>query len=113
MYGPTPDDINPHWYKFMYDETSETGAIIYGDVSFISPTDGTRFSRSVIKSIFKDGSRGDADLTVNGTILDPGGPVIANNSDSSSGSLNIYMLILLMFNLLIRGKRHIFTLLPR
>jgi len=113
MYGSTPDDINPHWYEFMYDKTSGTGAIIYGDVSFFSPTDGTRFSRSVIRLIFKDGSRGDADLTINGIILDAGGPVIANNSDSSSGSLGVYMLILLMFNLLIRGKRHMFTLLPR
>ncbi len=106
MYGPTPDDINPHWYEFMYDETSGTGAIIYGDVSFTSPIDGTRFSRSVIRLIFKDGARGDADLTVNGIILDPGGPVIANNSDSSGGgSLSIYMLIWFALNVLIRDKR--------
>lgn len=110
MYGPTPDDTNPHWYEFMYDEISGTGAIIYGDVSFTSATDGTRFSRSVIKLIFKDGSRGDADLMINGKILDAGGPVIAANNDSSgAASLSIYMLFLFMFNLLIRNKRRYIT----
>jgi hypothetical protein len=56
-YGPTPDDAAPHWYPFMYDGT--TGAKIYSDR---------------IEVHLVDGLRGDADLTANGRIVDPGAP---------------------------------------
>lgn len=58
-YGPTPSDPTNHWYEFLYDGT--TGAEITGDV---------------ITLHFVDGLRGDNDLLVNGTIVDPGGPVV-------------------------------------
>lgn len=105
MYGPTPDDINPHWYEFMYDESTETGAIIFGDVSFTSPVDGSQIKRSVIRLNFKDGARGDADLLANGVVAVSGSPVIANSESSgSSGSLGIYMLFGLMLAVLIRVR---------
>jgi len=65
-YGLEPvDDPNtsinemtePHWYDFMDDGT--TGAVISGNA---------------ITLRFVDGQRGDDDITVNGQILDQGGP---------------------------------------
>ncbi len=57
--GPTPDDSSAHWYSFNYD--GSTGAQISG---------------KVVTLYFVDGQRGDADLTANGMIQDPGGPAI-------------------------------------
>lgn len=105
MYGPTPDDTNPHWYEFMYDELSGTGAIILGDVNFTSPVDGSQITRSAINLMFKDGSRGDSDLVENGVITDPGGPVISNSASSGSGGgLSIFMLAGLVFMSLVRVR---------
>ncbi|MCX6033304.1 MAG: cohesin domain-containing protein, partial [Chloroflexi bacterium] len=56
-YGPTPDGQPAHWYRFDYDGT--TGAEIQSDR---------------IRLYFVDGGRGDADLTANGVIVDPGAP---------------------------------------
>jgi len=63
-YGPTADDLIPHWYAFGYDGTT-----------------GARFSTRenglpIVLLHFKDGARGDADLAVNGSITDPGGPAV-------------------------------------
>jgi len=60
VFGPTPDDPNPHWYPFMYDGTS--GAKVYSDR---------------IELTFVDGQRGDDDLTANGVIVDPGAPGVS------------------------------------
>ncbi|MDX2414811.1 MAG: FlgD immunoglobulin-like domain containing protein [Bacteroidales bacterium] len=57
-YGYTPDNHQLHWYEFMYDGV--TGAEINGDV---------------ITLHFVDGLRGDEDITVNGSIKEPGGPM--------------------------------------
>lgn len=59
-YGPTPDNVDPHWYDFTYD--GETGARINGNI---------------ITLHFVDGQRGDEDLTANGSIKEPGGPAIS------------------------------------
>ena len=56
-YGPTPENPINHWYEFLYD--GQTGAEINGNM---------------ITLHFVDGSRGDDDLTANGTISDIGGP---------------------------------------
>ena len=58
-FGPEPKNPAPHWYEFLFDGT--TGAQILSD-------------RVVLH--FVDGSRGDADLTANGTITDPGAPAL-------------------------------------
>ena len=71
-YGPTPDNVLPHWYEFLFDGT--TGAVITG-------------SRVTLHLV--DGQRGDNDVTENGEIVDPGGPVFSpadlslTNTDSS------------------------------
>jgi len=58
-YGQTPSLPMGHWYEFMYD--NQTG------VSIIQPNE--------IVIYFVDGERGDDDITVNGYIVEPGGPV--------------------------------------
>jgi len=60
-YGPETGNTTPHWYEFMYDGLTQTGAEINGNI---------------ITLHFVDGKRGDADLTANGTIVDPGAPGI-------------------------------------
>ena len=58
-YGRTPDNPAPHWYKFMYDEETGTGAKIDG---------------KEVRLHFVDGKRGDDDLGKDGKIEDDGGP---------------------------------------
>jgi hypothetical protein len=68
-FGPTPDNPVDHFYEFDFD--GETGA---------------EFDGNVITLHFVDGKRGDADLTANGIIVDPGTPAIkAVNTGASSG----------------------------
>ena len=64
-FGPTPDNPTPHWFNFAFDGT--TGASV--DVEF-----------GEVTLFFKDGARGDDDLTANGTISDAGGPGIDPNA---------------------------------
>jgi len=97
MYGPTPDDINPHWYEFLFDGT--TGAQLIKKARLTSP-DGATAQRNFIRLIFKDGARGDADLQQNGEIIDSGGPDVITQSGAStgsSGSLNIHVLFCLVY----------------
>lgn len=56
-YAPTPNDPTPHWHEFLFD--GHTGAVIAGNT---------------ITLYLVDGARGDADLTANGVIVDPGAP---------------------------------------
>jgi|GEM_PF-1249566 len=63
-YGPTPDDGTPHWYEFLYDADTGTGAVITGNQVVIH---------------FVDGARGDDDLSENGLVVDPGAPIIFTN----------------------------------
>jgi hypothetical protein len=61
-YGPTPDDVQPHCYEFLYD--GQTGAQISG---------GTIIVHHI------DGARGDDDITTNGVIVDPAAPALLSN----------------------------------
>lgn len=65
-FGPTRDNIHPHWYEFLFDGT--TGAEIAGNV---------------ITLHFVDGLRGDSDLTVNGIITDPGAPALDTTTSTT------------------------------
>lgn len=56
-YGPTPTESNA-WYEFTYD--GETGALINEDTVFLH---------------LSDGLRGDYDISANGIIVEPGGPI--------------------------------------
>ena len=71
VYGPTSDNPAPHWYDFMYDGTSGTGAEILGDKIILH---------------FVDGQRGDDDLAVNGSVTSTGGPATVTSLDTSSSS---------------------------
>jgi len=65
IYGPTPDEQDSHWYEFRYDSETQTGATI---------------NENTVTLHFIDGLRGDSDLTINGTIVDPGGPVLCTEN---------------------------------
>lgn len=56
-YSPTPTQ-SLHWYEFSFD--GETGAVISNDTIVLHLTDG---------------ERGDYDVTANGEIVEPGGPI--------------------------------------
>ena len=55
MYGPTPDNINPHWYDFSFD--GKTGVVIIGDADFTNPLDVKKITRSLLSLVFIDGER--------------------------------------------------------
>jgi hypothetical protein len=61
-FGGEPDDLVPHWYEFLFEDLTQTGA------EFPAPFEITLH--------LVDGDRGDDDLTVDGTIIDQGGPGI-------------------------------------
>ncbi len=66
VFGPTTDNITPHWYEFIYDGI--TGAEIIGNEIILH---------------YVDGGRGDTDLdNANGVIkASPGGPAINLDAD--------------------------------
>ncbi|MFH2066760.1 MAG: putative metal-binding motif-containing protein [Pseudomonadota bacterium] len=69
-YGATPDNPSNHWYEFLHD--GETGAVINGNMIVLD---------------FVDGKRGDSDLDeTNGTIVDPGGPIVIDTSNTPAAS---------------------------
>ncbi len=62
-----------HWYEFIHD--GQTGAVIDN-------------VNHVIKLHFKDGERGDDDLTADGILFDMGGPakIATDNKNGDSGN---------------------------
>lgn len=80
-YGKTPDNNLDHWYNFMYDPKTGTGAVINGNM---------------IALVFVDGERGDDDLTKNHIIVDIGapgvGPVVVNGG-GGGGAVDLWSLL--------------------
>ncbi len=62
-FGPTPENLVSHWYSFAWDGTT-----------------GAQFQGGRILLHLTDGLRGDDDLLANGTIVDPGAPVLTQNA---------------------------------
>jgi Tol biopolymer transport system component len=56
-YGGLPDDPTPRWYEFMFDGVT-----------------GAEIEAHRVRLHFRDGDRGDSDLTPDRNLLDPGGP---------------------------------------
>ncbi len=56
-FGPTPGNGTDHWYDFVWDDLT-----------------GVEVSEGKLDLHFIDGSRGDDDLSANGTVVEPGGP---------------------------------------
>ena len=77
-YGATPDVAGSSWYRFDMDETTGTGAT----PTTATLSDGTTTSAWLLT--LTDGARGDDDGVVNGTITDPGGPVILGSPDPTT-----------------------------
>ncbi len=72
-YGPTPGE-QAHWYEFGFD--GETGAMINADTVFLYLTDG---------------KRGDYDLSANGVIVEPGGPLQISTYVGDQGKDAFYL----------------------
>ena len=74
-YGPTSNNTENHWYEFLYNDQTKTGAEI---------------NDNVITLHFVDGMRGDDDLTANSIISDVGGPstTVINTGSNTSVSEN-------------------------
>ncbi|MDG4550404.1 MAG: IPTL-CTERM sorting domain-containing protein [Candidatus Contendobacter sp.] len=73
-YGPTPGNASPHWYPMS--------ATIAGNTATFNITDG---------------GLGDDDLTVNGTIVDQGGPGVPGAGDAAAiPTLSEWALLLLI-----------------
>lgn len=101
VYGPTAENTADHWFDFNFD--GESGAYIFGDVSFTSLS-GTKYTRSVLKMIITDGNNGDTDMTVNGSIaMTSAMPV---NQSDSSGSINLGYMIFTFFLLVSSRKKY-------
>jgi hypothetical protein len=56
-YGPTPDNLDDHWYEFLFDGTT-----------------GAELGSSQVVLHLVDGVRGDSDLSENGVVTEPGAP---------------------------------------
>lgn len=69
-YGPTPSNPNPHWYNFLYDPISKTGAVF-------QDLDGDGQNEIILHLV--DGKRGDDDLVANGQIREPGAPAFSSS----------------------------------
>lgn len=76
-FGPTPGNATDEFYSFTFDQASGTGAQISGNVITLN---------------YVDGQRGDADLTADGIITDPGAPAVASavETASSGGGCTLY-----------------------
>ncbi|MFC1827192.1 choice-of-anchor U domain-containing protein [Thermodesulfobacteriota bacterium] len=68
-YGPTPSNLNYHWYEFLDD--GNVGAVL---------------GSNVITLYLIDGQLGDDDLSVNGTIVDQGGPILFNAATATDAT---------------------------
>lgn len=98
-HGPTPDNPTPHWYDFNFDGTSGV----------------TSITGNVITMTLVDGQRGDADLTANGTIVDPGAPAKAQTGPSpqpdpncgvcAAGAMTAMFLLMVGMSLLKTARR--------
>ncbi|MEZ5139250.1 MAG: right-handed parallel beta-helix repeat-containing protein [Acidimicrobiales bacterium] len=70
-YGPQTPGAEPTWWNFAFDEATGTGVV----VTDASDVPGIGITR-VVGLELGDGLRGDSDGGANGTITDPGGPVL-------------------------------------
>jgi len=106
QYGPTPDNPVPHWYEFMFDQNTGTGAQIFDNVTMTAPN-GRAIKHDIVQIWYVDGQRGDADLTVNGNITSTGGVSTDQSTGGSSSSLSGYLaLIMIILLLTLRYHRH-------
>jgi len=84
-FGPTADNINPHWYSLVKNEIP--GTIYFGNIVLSAPTSGNTINRNISTIYIEDGGAGDSDMIANGVILFTGGPAITNDTSDGSGSL--------------------------
>jgi LPXTG-motif cell wall-anchored protein len=78
-YGPPTPGDEPSWYSFNHDAATDTGAI-QGEAVDVP---GVGFRQAFVLRL-RDGARGDHDGGMNGTITDPGGPVLGAPDEAPS-----------------------------
>ncbi len=107
QYGPTPDNPVPHWYEFMFNQSTGTGAQIYNNVTLTVPN-GSTVQRNIVQLWYVDGQRGDDDLTINGNIVTKNAVSISQPTSNASGSVNGYLTVIISLFLIIcrRVSRH-------
>jgi hypothetical protein len=87
-YGPTPDDLTPHWYDFTFDNDPaspdfQTGAVFPGQTD---PVTGEVVPAGKIYLHLRAGRRGDSNLLGGPvSIVDPGGPGLFAPAASVTG----------------------------
>lgn len=81
-YGPPTAGAASRWYSFTVDAGTRTGATL-------TTTTVLGEFRRVWALQLRDGARGDSDGGANGTITDPGGPVIGGEAMPSDPSVTV------------------------
>jgi hypothetical protein len=88
-FGPTPDDLTPHWYDFAFDNDPaspdfQTGAVFPGQTD---PVTGEAVPAGVINLHFRALRRGDDNVVPGGPvgIVDAGGPGLFAPAASVTG----------------------------
>ena len=102
VYGPSSQITEPHWSAL--DNATVPAAVLYGTVSLSRPA-GDSITVNISQLIVVDGGDGDSDSTANGVINFTGAVDISPPTDSSSGSLSIYWLLMAVFSTLLRENR--------
>lgn len=94
-YGPTPDNLTPHWYDFSFN--GATGAQHLGIRQIENLADGSRVNRNIFRLFYADGQRGDDDLTVNGEVVSIGAVSFVSSSSGGGGgggAISWYLIVL-------------------
>jgi PKD repeat protein len=78
-YGPQTPGAEPTWWNFAFDEATGTGVV----VTDAADVPGIGITR-IVGLELGDGLRGDSDGGANGTITDPGGPVLFQETPPST-----------------------------
>ena len=94
QYGVTPDNDVPHWYEFMFDPETGTGATILRNVTIEAPN-GLQIQRDMVMLNYMDGSRGDNEFLSNGSVSVVGAVGRAPSEDTGQLGLLVLFLMLL------------------
>lgn len=106
-YGPSAENPLPHWT--VLDNTSTPAVVLFGNVS-LNNSSSKIINANIAQLYIVDGGDGDGDSIVNGVISFTGATDIGQSSDSNSGSVSLYwLLIMLSLSTFLRTEKIQFT----